>query len=71
MIGDIKQLLEASPFEPFIVVTSGGKEYMVATPDHADINPSGNRLVIWFDDESSVTMPGLHITSIQKPVIAK
>lgn len=66
MIGDVRALLEEVPFEPFTVVTSGGKEYHVATSDHADISPTGNRLIIWFDDDSSVTIAGLHITSIQK-----
>ena len=66
MIGDIRVLLEMIPFEPFSVVTSEGKEYFVATSDHADISPTGNRFIIWFDDESSVTIAGLHITSIVK-----
>lgn len=70
MIGDIKRLLEASPFEPFTVATSGGNEYLVATPDHADVSPTGSRLIIWFDDDTSVTLAGLHITSIQKPAIS-
>lgn len=64
MIGDIRRLLEAQPFERFSVVTSGGREYFVATRDHADISPSGNRLIIWFDDDSAVTVSGLHITAV-------
>lgn len=70
MIRDISKMLEASPFEPFSLITSGGKEYFVATADHADVNPSGTRLIIWFDDESSVTVAGLHITSIRKSAVA-
>jgi hypothetical protein len=65
MIADIKKLLETSPFEPFSIVTSGGKTYHVATSDHAGISPAGSRLVVWFDDESSVTLSGLHITAIE------
>ncbi len=65
MIGDIRQLLAANPFEPFIVVTTGGNSYTVPTSDHAGISPSGGRLVIWFDDDSSVTIAGLHIVALE------
>jgi hypothetical protein len=65
MIGAIRQLL-AGPFEPFYIVTSSGHRYRVASTDHAGISPGGNRVLVWFDDESSVTLSGLHIASIQK-----
>jgi len=66
MIVDIRQLLQAGPFEPFCIVTSSGNRYRVATPDQAGINPQASRVIIWFDDESSVTNSGLHITAIEK-----
>ena len=66
MTGDIRQFLAAQPFEEFTVITSGGNRYAVPTPDHADVNPNGSRVVIWFDDDSSVTISGLHITAIEK-----
>jgi len=66
MIGDIREHLQARPFVPFSVVTSGGNRYEVPTCDHADVNPRGTRVVIWFDDDSSVTVAGLHVTAIEK-----
>lgn len=66
MIAGIRQLLEAGPFEPFFIVTSPGNRYRVASADHASINPQGSRVVVWFDDESSVTMSGLHIAALEK-----
>ena len=66
MIANIRQLLEAGPFEPFTIVTSSGKRYRVASADHAGINPQGNRVVVWFDDESNVTISGLHIAALEK-----
>jgi hypothetical protein len=66
MIGDIRKLLHASPFEPFLIVTSSGVRYRVASADHAGINPQGGRVVVWFDDESRVTFSGLHIAAIEK-----
>ncbi len=66
MIALIRQLLEAGPFQPFSIITSSGKRYLVASSDHASINPQGTQVVIWFDDESSVTLSGLHITAVEK-----
>jgi hypothetical protein len=38
----------------------------VPTADHVGVNPRGSRVVVWFDDDSSVTISGLHITAIEK-----
>jgi hypothetical protein len=66
MIADIRHHLEAGPFEPFSIVTSSGDRYRVASADHANVHPRGSRVVIWFDDDSSVTVSGLHIVAIEK-----
>ena len=66
MIGDVRQHLHAAPFEPFTIVTSSGHRYRIASADHAGIHPRGTRVVIWFDDDSSVTVSGLHIVAIEK-----
>jgi hypothetical protein len=65
VIGDIQRLLKAKPFQPFSVVTSAGQKYRVPTPDHAGFNPRSTRLVVWFDDDSSVTLSGLHLTALE------
>ena len=66
MIAGIRQLVQATPFEPFFIVTSSGNRYRVASADHAGINPQASRVVVWFDDESSVTLSGLHIAALEK-----
>jgi len=66
MIADIRQHLEAAPFETFTIVTSSGRRYGVASADHAGLNPRGTRVVVWFDDDASVTIPGLHVAAIEK-----
>ena len=73
MIADIRQLLQAGPFEPFFIVTTSGNRYRVASADHAGINPHGDRVVVWFDDDSSVTVSALHIAAVEKepPIQAK
>ena len=58
MIADIRQFLEAGPFEPFSIVTSSGNRYRVPSADHANINPQESRVVVWFDDESGVIVSG-------------
>jgi hypothetical protein len=71
MIGDIRQHLEAVPFEPFTIVTSSGRRYSVPSADHAGLNPRGSRVVVWFDDDdASVTIAGLHVVAIEKGVRA-
>jgi len=66
MIGAVRQHLEATPFEPFTIVTSGGKRYAVASADHASVNPTGTRVVVWFTDDASVTIAGLHVVALEK-----
>jgi hypothetical protein len=66
MIADIRQLLAARPFEPFYILTSGGNRYHVPSSEHAAVDPQRSRVVVWLDDGSSVTIAGLHITSIEK-----
>lgn len=66
MIAEIRQHLQAAPFEPFAIVAGSGMRYRVPSADHAGTNPQGSRVVIWFDDESSVTVSGLHIAAVEK-----
>ena len=70
MIADVRHHLEAGPFEPFSIVTSGHR-YRIASADHAGVHPNGSRVVIWFDDDSSVTVSGLHIAAIEKEAAKK
>ena len=66
MIADVRQHRAAAPFEPFAIVTSSGHRYPVASPDYAGVHPRGSRVVVWFDDDSSVTLAALHIVAIEK-----
>jgi hypothetical protein len=66
MIADIRRFLDSGPFEPFVIITSSGNRYRVPSADHANINPQGSRLTIWFDDESGVIVSGLHIAAVER-----
>ena len=50
---------------------SSGQRYQVASADHAGVSPTGGRVVIWFDDEGSVTISGLHIVALEKGAATK
>jgi hypothetical protein len=71
MIADVRHHLQAGTFEPFSIITSSGDRYRIASVDHADIHPHGSRVVIWFDDDSGVTVSGLHIVAIEKETAKK
>lgn len=66
MVAEIRQLLQAAPFEPFTIVTTSGRRYPVPSADHANSNPQGTRVVVWFDDGASVTIAGLHVAAVEK-----
>ncbi len=70
MTADIRQFLEARPFVPFSIITSSGKNYRVATPDHVSINPKGTRVIVYFDDDSHVAITPLHISSLEQGTAA-
>ena len=64
MIRRIRELLHSTPFEPFTVRTSDGREYVVPTRDHAAVHPRGTYLVVFGDDESSAKISGLHVAAV-------
>jgi hypothetical protein len=70
MIADIRDLLNARPFEPFFIMTTGDSRYRVASPEHAGTDPQRSRVVVWFDDGGSVTVAGLHIAAVEKEASA-
>lgn len=71
MMEGVRQQLEAGPFESFAIITSSGHRYEVPSADHAGISPKGNRVIIWFEDDSSVTISALHIAAVEKRASAK
>ncbi|MGO8701408.1 MAG: hypothetical protein ACLQVY_27295 [Limisphaerales bacterium] len=64
MTGDIRKHLQITPFVPFSVRTSDGREYPVPTIDHIYLPPSGGRVVISDDQGVVVVLPGLMITGL-------
>jgi hypothetical protein len=65
MTKDIRQRLAAEPFLPFVVHTADGREYVVPTPDHAHVYPSGGRVSIYTDDDYEYILPALLISGLK------
>jgi hypothetical protein len=63
MIPRIRELLHATPFQPFTLRTSDGREYVIPTADHAAVNPKGSRVIVFSDHDSQVEVAGLHVAS--------
>jgi hypothetical protein len=63
MTGDIRKHLRITPFVPFSVRTSDGREYPIPTIDHIYLPPSGGPVVI-SDNQGVVVLPGLRITGL-------
>lgn len=64
MIPRIKELLHSTPFLPFTVRTSDGREYTVPTPDHAAVNPKGTYVVLFTDHGTHANVARLHVAAV-------
>jgi hypothetical protein len=65
MTDEVRRLLHASPFVPFFVKTSDGKQYRVRHPDYVAISPRGGRITVYADEETSTTLSALHIRAVE------
>ncbi len=68
MIGEVRNLIHANPFIPFIVKTSDGKQYRVKHPDYVAISPKGGRITVYADEETSTTLSALHIVAVEPQI---
>jgi len=66
MIPRIKELLHSTPFSPFTVRTSDGREYTVPTPEHVAVNPKGTYVVLFSDHDTHGNVAGLHVAAVVK-----
>jgi hypothetical protein len=66
MIPRIRELLHSTPFIPFTIRTSDGREYTVPTADHAAINPKGSRVIVFVDDDRQAEVAALHVATVVK-----
>ncbi len=65
MTDEVRKLMHAEPFHPFLVKTSDGKQYRVKHPDYVAISPKGGRITVYADEETSSTLSALHIVAVE------
>jgi hypothetical protein len=72
MTQDIKARLASTPFVPFVICTSDGKEYPVPHQDFAFVSPGGTRVDVYDRDDISTRIPILHISGLRDaPALSK
>ena len=65
MTDEVRKLMNAEPFSPFLVKTSDGKQYRVKHPDYVAISPKGGRVTLYDDEETTTTLSALHIVGVE------
>ena len=65
MTDEVRKLMHAEPFHPFLVKTSDGRQYRVKHPDYVAISPKGGRITVYADEETSSTLSALHIVAVE------
>ncbi|MDB6040362.1 MAG: hypothetical protein JWM99_4203 [Verrucomicrobiales bacterium] len=65
-LAEIKEVLHAQPFEPFVIHVADGKTFRIEHQEFAALHPGGRQLVIFTKDGSFILNTTL-ITTIQVP----
>jgi len=65
MTDEVRKLIHAEPFVPFLIKTFDGKQYRVKHPDYVAISPKGGRIVVFADEEASTTLSALHMVAVE------
>ena len=65
MTDEVRKLMNAEPFVPFLIKTSDGKQYRVKHPDYVAISPKGGRITVFADEEVSTTLSALHMVAVE------
>jgi hypothetical protein len=65
ILAELNERLGASPFVPFVIITSSGKAYEVPTPDHLTITRLLRRVSVERDDGTASSVNLLLVTAIE------
>lgn len=65
LLAKVRARLAKTPFEPFLIVTSSGRAYPVATADHAGVVPALRLIHVAHDDGSETDIHALHVAAIE------
>jgi hypothetical protein len=64
MTADIRRLMNAAPFVPFTIHLADGNKLRVPTVDHVAISPTGNRVIVFADDDTHDVLSPLLISRL-------
>jgi len=64
MIAEIRKCLSRRPFMPFTIHSADGMALRVPTFDHAAVSPTGNRVIVFLDDDTTEFLFPLLITRV-------
>lgn len=64
MIGALRRLIAARPFVPFTIHTADGNQMRVPTVDHIAVSPTGARVIVFADDDSTILVSALLLARI-------
>jgi hypothetical protein len=64
MTSDIQKLIDAVPFIPFTIYLADGGQVRVPTVDHIALSPTGKRVIVFHDDDSSEVLSPLLISRV-------
>jgi hypothetical protein len=64
MTSDIRKLIHSAPFVPFTIHVADGGQLRVPTVDHVAISPTGNRVIVFADDDTHTVLSPLLISRI-------
>ncbi|MBV9128448.1 MAG: hypothetical protein JO117_10215 [Verrucomicrobia bacterium] len=64
MIGDLRRLIAARPFVPFTIHSADGSQARVPTVDHIAVSPTGARVIVFADDDSTILVSALLIAKL-------
>jgi hypothetical protein len=53
MIADIRKCLSRRPFMPLTIHSADGMAFHVLRVDHAAVSPTGNRVIVFLDDDTT------------------
>ncbi len=65
MTDEVRRLMNAEPFAPFMVKTSDGRQYRVKHPDYVAISPKGGSITLFDDEEVTTTLSTVHIVAVE------
>lgn len=65
MTDEVRRLINAEPFVPFLIKTSDGRQYRVKHPDYVAVSPKGGRITVYADEEVGTMLSALHIVAVE------